>query len=49
MTGLKLVRAQQTLRKFREWYADHFEDFDAETNAQLLCLDNEAAAVLGEE
>lgn len=29
---------------FREWFANHFEDFDSATNAQLLCLDNEAAA-----
>jgi hypothetical protein len=34
---------------FREWYANHFEDFDAETNAQLLCLDNEAATALEED
>lgn len=35
-------------RHFREWYAEHFEDFDSETNAELLCLDNEAAHGLGE-
>jgi hypothetical protein len=34
------------LRNFRAWYADHFEDFSTDTNAQLLCLDNEADAAL---
>ena len=26
---------------FFEWHADHFDDFDPEINAQLLCLSNE--------
>lgn len=46
---LSVELARETLRHFREWFADHFEDFDSETNAQLLCLDNEAAAALGEQ
>jgi hypothetical protein len=39
-------------KEFREWYADHFEDFTPEVNAQLLCMDNDNAALLrslGEE
>ena len=31
---------------FREWFANHFEDFPSDVNAQLLSLDNEAAAFL---
>ena len=34
------------LENFREWFANHFEDFAPEINAQLLCLDNEAEAAL---
>ena len=30
------------LRCWREWYADHFEDFSSEINSQLLCLDNDS-------
>lgn len=36
----------EAVEHFREWWANHFDDFDAETNAQLLCLDNEASAAL---
>jgi len=34
------------LRNWREWHADHFEDFGQEVSAQLLCLDNESAAAI---
>lgn len=34
------------LKNFREWWANHFEDFDTESNKELLCLDNEAAALI---
>lgn len=36
---------------FREWWANHFEDFDKDSNGELLCLDNdfEAAIAAGKE
>lgn len=34
------------VQNFREWYANHFEDFPTEINDQLLCLDNEAETAL---
>jgi hypothetical protein len=34
------------LEAFRTWHANHFEDFDSETNSQLLCLDNAAGAAI---
>ena len=36
-------------RDFREWYANHFEAFHPAINSQLLCLDNTAAHLLGED
>lgn len=36
----------QFAKNFREWYALHFEDFDSQVNAQLLCLDNDAAQAI---
>lgn len=36
----------EALANFRTWFANHFADFDEEVNSQLLCLDNEAAAIL---
>ena len=42
----KLV--EQSLREFRTWVANTFGDFDPDTNAELLRLDNEAAIALGE-
>lgn len=44
---MTLYRLQQFAENFREWYANHFEDFSPEVNAELLCLDNEAAAAIG--
>lgn len=38
----------ERLEAFQEWYAHHFEDFDAETNAQLLCLSNDNESLLKE-
>jgi len=36
-----------TLAKhFREWWADHFDDFSEDVNGQLLCLDNDAEALI---
>lgn len=37
---------RDVLTNFLEWHADHFGDFTPEVNAQLLCLANEAEAVL---
>ena len=37
---------REVLVNFREWHANHFGDFDPETNAELLCLDNDAEAAL---
>lgn len=37
------------VQHFLEWHANHFEDFDAETNSQLLCLANEAESLLSAE
>jgi len=34
---------------FFEWHAANFEDFDGETNKQLLCLANEAEAAIAKE
>ena len=35
-------------RHFFEWHAENFEDFEDETNMQLLCLANEAEAAIAE-
>lgn len=42
----EITRLRLALEAFREWHAERFGDFDSETNAQLLCLDNEAAYAL---
>jgi hypothetical protein len=34
------------LEHFLAWHAEHFEDFAPDVNAELLCLANEAEAVL---
>lgn len=47
-TTAQISALSEALRHFREWWADHFEDFDSAINAQLLHLDNEAAAALEE-
>ena len=36
----------EALLAFREWHANNFGDFSPETNAQLLCLDNDVAAIV---
>ena len=41
----KLIRR---VNVFREWFADHFEDFSPEVNVQLLCMDNDAETLLRE-
>lgn len=41
----KLVDACEN---FREWWANHFDDFDTTSNGELLCLDNNFAAALAE-
>ncbi len=33
-------------KNFREWWADHFEDFDDHYNGELLCLDNDCEAAI---
>lgn len=48
-TGKNLNDLEAFARDFREWFANRFADFDSETNAQLLALDNAAAAALGDE
>lgn len=37
---------REVLEHFREWYANHFDDFSPEVNSELLSLDNEAAEAL---
>lgn len=39
-------RLVENAKIFREWYAEHFSDFSAEVNAQLLCMDNDTEALL---
>ena len=46
---VRVVNMRQTLRHFREWHADHFGDFSPEINAELLCLDNDAAFALDDD
>jgi hypothetical protein len=41
----RLIAGLVFIENFREWYANHFEDFSQEINAELLCLDNQAARV----
>ena len=36
----------KALLAFREWHANNFGDFSPEINAQLLCLDNDASAII---
>jgi hypothetical protein len=33
---------RDVLRRFLEWHSNHFGDFTAEVNAELLCLANDA-------
>lgn len=33
-------------QNYREWWANHFGDFNSEINDQLLCLDNDAEAAI---
>lgn len=42
------ARLIEELGNWRTWQAEHFEDFSSEINAQLLCLDNDSAALLRE-
>jgi len=52
---LRLIKAAPALleacKNFREWWANHFEDYDKESNGELLCLDNdfESAISLAEK
>jgi hypothetical protein len=41
-------RLVETCNHMHEWIADHFEEFDDETNMQLLCLNNEIEYALEE-
>jgi hypothetical protein len=36
----------EALQHFFTWHAENFEDFDDETNKQLLCLANEAETAI---
>jgi hypothetical protein len=36
----------EALQNFREWWANHFEDFEPDINGELLCLDNDFAAAI---
>lgn len=37
---------KQFARDFLTWHANHFNDFDADSNSQLLCLANDAEGAL---
>lgn len=38
----------EACENFREWWANHFEDFDKDSNSALLCLDNDFEAAIAE-
>jgi len=38
----------EAARNFREWWANHFEDYDEVSNGELLCLDNDFEAAIAQ-
>ncbi len=44
---MNIDAARETIEHFREWYADHFEEFSGEVNDQLWHLEVEARIALG--